>query len=155
MSKSVCSCHLYSFFRDKVSLLHSYVRQEVLGSKPRNSKKKKKKKKILLMSFFFLTLGSNLLRWLTFKCRAKSNDSHSSAKLKKKSVSNVSQITSDTQSVLCLTFLMYVRTIKSLNYGGQESKGTICNLWFLHTCDLETRSKSSILVWIGRPQARL
>ena len=27
-----------------------------------------------------------------------------------------------TQSILCLMFLMYVRTIQSLNYGEQESK---------------------------------
>ena len=36
----------------------------------------------------------------------------------------------------------------------QESK-TQCSIWFWHTCDLETRSRSANLVWLGRPQARL
>ena len=60
-----------------------------------------------------------------------------------------------TQSILCLIFLMYVRTIQHLNYSGQESKKAVCHLRMWHTCDFETRSRSSNLVWIGRPQTRL
>ena len=42
------------------------------------------------------------------------------------------------QRMLCMTFWVYVRTIQRLNYSGQEHTR--------HTCDLETRSRSSNLV---------
>ena len=60
------------------------------------------------------------------------------------------------QIILCM-FLMHVATIKCLNCSGQESIpkkkknprkihfNTVCNLSFWHTCDLETRSRSSNL----------
>ena len=51
-----------------------------------------------------------MLRLLTFK-----------RKIEKNSVSSL-KYTPVTQSVLCLIFLMYVRSIQHLNYGGQESK---------------------------------
>ena len=57
-----------------------------------------------------------------------------------------------TQSILCLMFITYTRTIQCLNYSGQEFKNSF-SLWFWHTCDLETRSSN--LVWIDRPQASL
>ena len=50
---------------------------------------------------------------------------------------------------------MYVRTTQRLNHSGQQSKKTICRLWFRHTFDLETRSRSENEVWIDTPQARL
>ena len=34
-------------------------------------------------------------------------------------------------------------------------KKAICSLGFWHTCDLKIRSRSSTLIWIARPQARL
>ena len=51
-----------------------------------------------------------------------SDDSHSSAKKKKKSCWLRLLCTPVTQNMLCLIFLMYVRTIPFLNYGGQETK---------------------------------
>ena len=57
------------------------------------------------------------LRGLTFKCKIK--------KKKKSPVSFVSEkvkYTPVVQSIPCLIFLMYVRTIQRLNYVGQKSK---------------------------------
>ena len=57
-----------------------------------------------------------------------SNDSHSSAKLKKIMLVLLLKYTPVMQSILCLTFSMNVRTTQCLNYGGQESKKTIYSL---------------------------
>ena len=57
---------------------------------------------------------------LYHKKSKRSNDSHSSLKLKKKFMSL--KYTPVSQSILFLIFLMYVKTIQCLNYGGQESK---------------------------------
>ena len=42
-----------------------------------------------------------------------------------------------------------------LNYSGQNSNKTICNLSFWHTCDFEIRSRSLNLESIARPRAML
>ena len=57
--------------------------------------------------------------------------------------------------ILCVIFFMYVATIQPLNYRGQESKHSICSLYFWHTCGLKTKSRSSNLQWKCRPRARL
>ena len=44
---------------------------------------------------------------------------------------------------------------KKHNFWSQVDKNlkkSICSLWFWHTCDLETRSRSPNLVWIARPK---
>ena len=55
---------------------------------------------------------------------AQTTQSYSSAKLKKMLYVMSPKQTPVSQCILCLIFLMHVRlrTIKSLNYGGQESK---------------------------------
>ena len=60
-----------------------------------------------------------------------------------------------TQNIPCLIFLMYGRNTQRLNYGGQESKKN--NLQFMILLHLWpwTGSRSSNLVWIGRPRTEL
>ena len=60
-------------------------------------------------------------RRLTFKCKIE----------RKKKVMFVMSLeyTPVTQNVLCLMFLLYVRNVQRLNYGGQESGKT--NLHFV------------------------
>ena len=91
------------------------------------------------------TLCTNMCRPHINKKDKCSDDSHSSAKLEK-----TWHISHTKHAVLM--FFMYVATMHCLNYG--EQKKTICSLWFWHTFDLEIRSRSSNLVWFGRPQAR-
>ena len=47
------------------------------------------------------------------------------------------------QFISCMIFVKYVGTIQHLNYSTQVSKlelnSTICNLYFWHICDLETK----------------
>ena len=58
----------------------------------------------------------------TVKMSMETDDSYSSAKLKKITLVMSLKDTPVTQSILCLIFLMYVRIIQCLYYGGQESK---------------------------------
>ena len=60
--------------------------------------------------------------------------------------------TSVTQTTLCLIFLMCVAAMFHYTRVDKNLK-TICSLWFWHTCDLEIRSRSGVLVWIARPVA--
>ena len=68
--------------------------------------------------------------------------------------SSLPEYTPVTQSILCI-FLMYVATIQCLHYSGKEPKNNNLQFLFWHTCNPETRSRSSILVWIGRPQSNI
>ena len=85
-----------------------------------------------------------------------SDDSHSSTKLQKSLLVMSLIYTSHTKHIVLDLFEFNVcRNYAPLNYSGQESTKTICSFWFWHTSNLEIRSRSSNLVWIAKPQARL
>ena len=73
------------------------------------------------MVHYILKQEEQTLRQVTLKCKIEE---------KKKIMLMSPKDTSVTQSILCLIFLMYVRTIQLLNCGGQESKKTICTFSF-------------------------
>ena len=84
-------------------------------------------------------LGAHFFLWSgTNKKSIHSDDTHSSTKLKTIVLVMSLKDTPVRQRMLCMTFWVYVRTIQRLNYSGQEHTR--------HTCDLETRSRSSNLV---------
>ena len=72
-----------------------------------------------------------------------SDDSHSSHAILKKSCYLLHvKYTSVTQSILCLIFLMNVRTIQNLNYSGQESK-----FFFFFFCFLQFMFRTLLWPW--------
>ena len=51
------------------------------------------------------------------------------------------------------SLILQTSPMSGLIYSRRGSKKTICSLWFWHSCDLETKSRSSILHWKCRPWA--
>ena len=84
-----------------------------------------------------------MLRWLTFKCKVEK-------------IVLVMSLTCYpvTQSIPCLIFLMSVRTIQRLNYGGQESTKQFA----VNDSDTPVtlkQTRSSNLVWIASPPSKV